>query len=186
MSLDIQRKQWPVPNSYENEFPRAGSPGSFWEDRNDRHHCGVDIYAPIGSKVVAIDSGRVLDVGVFTSPSGYDFWNVSYYVIIKSDENIVYKYAGLENVLLKPGNTVNSGDEIGVVAAAINTDRVSSKDPFYIRELIYKNQPSMLHLEIYKAPIIEIRPYLGGNFLGNYKPQSLLDPNAFLVGVTKN
>jgi hypothetical protein len=51
--------QWPVPESYSQRIPFPPSPGSFWENRDDRHHCGVDIYAPCGSVVVAVESGEV-------------------------------------------------------------------------------------------------------------------------------
>ena len=61
-------KYWPVPNSHSKIVPTAGSPGSFWEDRGDRHHSGIDIYAPEGSNVLSIEDGKVIDIGIFTSP----------------------------------------------------------------------------------------------------------------------
>lgn len=179
-------KHWPLPDSYFDEIPRNGSPGSFWEDRNDRFHCGVDLYAPAGAEILAIDGGKILDIGVFTNPNENTYWNETSYVILKSSEGIMYKYAELEKVEVKLGQIVIPGHPIGKVGTAINSENVTSKDPFYIRELIYKNQLSMLHLEIYKSPIMEVRPYSGGNFLGTYRPSSLLDPNIYLVGVTKN
>ncbi len=179
-------KHWPVPDSYFDEIPRNGSPGSFWEDRNDRFHCGVDLYAPSSSPVVAIDGGRILDIGKFTDENENTYWNNTFYIIVKSSEGIIYKYAELVYSEVKLGQVIIPGQILGNVGNAINTEKVTSKDPFYIRELVYKNQPSMLHLEIYKAPIMEVKPYSAGNFLGNYRPSSLLDPNIYLVGVTKN
>lgn len=57
-------RYWPVPDSYSKNIPLHGSSGSFWENRGDRYHCGVDIYAPPGSKVIAIECGEVIDLGV--------------------------------------------------------------------------------------------------------------------------
>ena len=60
----MNKKYWPVPDSYSKYIPVNGNPGSFWEDRNDRHHCGIDIYAPIGSDVVSIEDGQVIETGI--------------------------------------------------------------------------------------------------------------------------
>jgi murein DD-endopeptidase MepM/ murein hydrolase activator NlpD len=57
-------KSWPVKDSYSKEIPKQGSAGSFWEDRKDRHHCGIDIYAPKGSEVVSIEEGVVIGTGI--------------------------------------------------------------------------------------------------------------------------
>ena len=60
-------KHWPVPNSFSNKIPVQGTSGSFWENRGDRHHCGIDIYAPANSEVLSITDGMVMDVGIFTT-----------------------------------------------------------------------------------------------------------------------
>ncbi len=51
---------WPVPNSFSKTLPRSGSAGSFWENRKDRHHCGIDIYAPMHCEVLTIENARVV------------------------------------------------------------------------------------------------------------------------------
>ena len=56
-----------LPKSYSKNIPNNNSPGSFWENRGDRHHCGVDIYPPPGSGIIAVENGEVIDVGLFTS-----------------------------------------------------------------------------------------------------------------------
>ncbi len=179
-------KHWPVPNSYSDELPQAGSQGAFWEDRTDRFNCGVDFYAPPGSSVIAIDGGIVLDKGLFTSPEINPYWNKTYYLVIKTQENIIYKYAELSDILVRLGEHVQGGAEIGIVGEALNKDTVTDSDPFYIRELLYKNFPCMLHLEMYKSPVMEVKPYSEGNFLGKFKPVSILDPNIYMMGVHKN
>ncbi len=59
---------WPVPGSARAEVSASGTPGHFWEDRGDRRHCGMDIHAPAGSDVVAVEAGEVVTVAPFTSP----------------------------------------------------------------------------------------------------------------------
>ncbi len=178
-------KTWPVPESYLDVLPKKGTQGSFWENRNDRYHCGVDIYAPQGSKVVAIDPGRVISVIEFTQSSFGDYLETTQCVIIKNEDNIIYKYAGLVEVSVRPSQKLKAGEVIGTLGKGYNLEKVTSKDPFYVRELQYSNKATMLHLEIYKAPIVEVRPYNTGNFLGNEKPDALIDPEQFLFGITK-
>ena len=50
---------WPLPDA-RPALPSDGDPGSFWEDRGDRHHAGLDLYAPAGSAVVSIEDGIVV------------------------------------------------------------------------------------------------------------------------------
>lgn len=38
---------------------------------------------------------------------------------------------------------------------------------------------------MYKAPFTEIRPYEYGNYLGDEKPNSIIDPNVYFMGVKK-
>ena len=66
INLMIMR-YWPVPKSYSKNIPNNNSPGSFWENRGDRHHCGVDIYSPLDSSIIAVENGEVIDVSLFTS-----------------------------------------------------------------------------------------------------------------------
>jgi len=77
-------KYWPVPNSYSKKAPIKGDPGSFWEDRGDRRHCGIDIYAPAGSEVISIDDGTVIGMDSFTSKDKISYWNETNYVLIKN------------------------------------------------------------------------------------------------------
>ncbi len=175
-------KIWPVPDSYSKEIPRNGEPGSFWEDRGDRFHCGLDIYAPKGSKVLAIQNGKVIDVGVFTTSEENAYWNKSYFIIIKTPQNVIYKYAELGEVVVHIGDFVAAGEQIGCIGDVLNPEEVNHTTPYYIHELIRENKISMLHLEAYIAPITEVRPYMGGNYFGATKPYSVLDPSLFLNG----
>ena len=96
-------KHWPVPNSYSKSIPTENSSGSFWECRKDRHHCGIDIYAPDGSDVLSIEDGTVIDCGIFTSPDRIPYWNTTYYLLIKNETGLICKYAELGRVTVKVG-----------------------------------------------------------------------------------
>jgi murein DD-endopeptidase MepM/ murein hydrolase activator NlpD len=178
-------KIWPVPESYEKKVPKNGDPGSFWEDRGDRRHCGIDIYAPEGSEVLSIEGGRIIDIGVFTSPEMHHYWNKTYYIILKSPKNILFKYAELGEVLVYVGDQIEAGHLLGNIGQVINGEDVDYTDPYYVRELADKGRLSMLHLELYKAPVTQVQPYLAGNFFGVRLPESLIDPAYYLNGIAK-
>lgn len=178
-------KIWPVPDSYNKEVPQQGMSGSFWENRGDRYHCGIDIFAPENSPVYAIQNGKVIDIGIFTSPETNDFWNKTYYITIKTQQNINVKYAQLCDVSVRIGDFINAGQLIGKVALVIDKNKISHNTPQYVREMVTNGQITSLHLEAYIAPISEVKPYMGGNFLGEVKPYSLMDPTVFLNGVRK-
>ena len=124
-------KYWPVPNSYSKKIPVKGT-GSFWEDRGDRRHCGIDIYAPKGSDVVSVDTGEIIDIGIFTSPKVNTYWNLKKYIIIQSQENLFFKYAELEDVTVYIRQLVKAGQIIGHVGSVLKLNKISEKEPKYI------------------------------------------------------
>lgn len=178
-------KVWPVPDSYNKDIPKNGVPGSFWEDRGDRYHCGIDIYAPEHSEILTIQNGKVIDIGVFTSPEMLDYWNKTFYVIIKSPQNVIFKYAEVGEILVHIGDYVTAGQTIARVGRVLNEEMIDHTTPQYVHDLVEDGKTTMLHLEIYNAPVTEVRPYLGGNFLGETKPYSLIDPSLFLNGAKR-
>lgn len=174
-------KTWPVPNSYSQTLPEQGAAGAFWEDRGDRRHCGVDIYAPEGSDVIAVASGQVIDVGVFSSPELVPYWNITYYILIQQQDGFISKYAELQDVVVAVGESVQSGQVIGRVGSVLNPDKISSDAPPYVRELEHCGHLSMLHFELYRDPPVKPESYLGGNIFDHVKPHNLLDATAYLA-----
>jgi murein DD-endopeptidase MepM/ murein hydrolase activator NlpD len=173
-------KFWPVPNSYKKEPPLHGAEGAFWEDRGDRHHCGVDIYAPEGSDVLAMDDGRVLEVGMFTAPEKVPYWNVSHYIFIHHGDGVIARYAELRDVTVEPAQAVKAGQRIGHVGSVINVQKIKASSPGYILRLKLNGRASMLHLELYRSLQGSEDAYLGGNTFSGVKPGGLLDPTAVL------
>jgi murein DD-endopeptidase MepM/ murein hydrolase activator NlpD len=171
---------WPVPESYSTKLPGEGEPGSFWENREDRRHCGVDIYAPKGSKVCAVEAGKVTEVGLFTSPELIPYWNVTCYILIQTQNGWVSKYAELGEVLVKAGESVRGGQVIGLVGSVLNPDKIAEGSPPYIRRLRENGNQSMLHFELYEEKPTSSEGYLGGNCFRAHKPHGLLDAASYL------
>jgi murein DD-endopeptidase MepM/ murein hydrolase activator NlpD len=163
-----------------NIIPSNGEPGSFWENRGDRFHCGVDMYAPLGFKVVAIEDGEVISVGKFTATGLITYWNNTNYILVKNSNGLYYKYAEIHKVQVSENQLIKAGDVIAEVAQVLNADNINSSSPEYIQKLKNKNT-SMLHFEVYsKDPIITHKNYLAGNWFGKEKPENLLDPKLFI------
>jgi murein DD-endopeptidase MepM/ murein hydrolase activator NlpD len=173
-------KFWPVPNSYTKILPNAGTPGSFWEDRGDRNHCGIDIYAPRRSPVLAVDTGRVVEAGIFTSPAAVPYWNVTYYVLVQQEDGLVAKYAELDEAFVKEGDRAGAGEVIGLVGSVLNPNEITGDSPPYVQLLKGNGHSSMLHFELYQGlPMMPFK-YLGGNAFNPEKPPNILDPTLYL------
>jgi murein DD-endopeptidase MepM/ murein hydrolase activator NlpD len=171
---------WPVPGSDRTKMSASGAPGCFWEDRGDRRHCGMDIHAPAGSDVVAVEAGDVLNVAPFTSPHALPYWNETYYVLIRHESGHFCKYAELGATAVVPGEPVEAGQVIGQVGMVLNDRAIGADAPLYIQKLKEGGLGSMLHFEVYRAMPTQLPYYLGGNLLGGPKPAELLDPAQYL------
>lgn len=173
-------KYWPVPNSYSKNIPKNGQPGSFWEKRDDRYHCGIDIYAPAGSEVISVDDGFVIETGIFTDSKNISYWNKTKYITIKNQDELVCKFAELEDVLVKEKEFVTAGQLIGHVGIVLNNEKITEESPKYIQAIKKNNNFSMLHFELYNFIPVKNKNYFGGNCFVNKKPKHLLNPNNYL------
>lgn len=169
---------WPAPGSHSRIVPEKGSPGSFWEDRGDRRHAGVDLYAPAGTPVLAVEAGTVLEVALFTSPEVREYWNETYSVLMESSGRLL-RYAEMSHAAVRPGERVAAGQQVGRVGQVLNLERVDENAPPYIYRLRLKQVHSMLHFEMYSAPP-DPQHYLGGNYFLSAPPPALLDPTGYL------
>jgi len=174
-----QGRHWPLLGC-ERVLPREGGPGSFWEDRGDRHHTGIDLYAPAGSRVVAIEDGAVISTGVFTSPEIVPYWNRTYHVTVAHASGVFCRYAELGDVAIGPGIFLPAGGLIGHVGQVLNLTLVGPEAPPYIRALKEQGHGSMLHLEAFASPPGPAPEYRGGNWSSRERPAHLLDPGLLL------
>ena len=173
-------RAFPLPEKTEKLLRENGESGSFWEDRKDRHHCGIDLYAPEDEPVIAIEDGEVIDVDIMTSPEMISYWNETYHIIIRNHSGLFCKYGELGSPNVKTGDTVEAGQVIGHVGTVLNNKKIDGNAPEYIQKL-KDNNPSMLHFELWEGePVVEDRNYLGGNWFGEVRPEKLLDPTEYL------
>ncbi|MBP2030241.1 murein DD-endopeptidase MepM/ murein hydrolase activator NlpD [Methanohalophilus levihalophilus] len=162
-------------------LPEKGESGSFLEDRKDRIHCGIDIYAPAGTEVLAIEEGIVVDIGIMTSPDILSYWNETHYVIVKTASGMFCKYAELGETSVRIQEEVKEGDLIGKVGMVLNPEKIDETAPLYIQDLKNRN-PSMLHFELWnKEPCTSPPDYLGGNWFEEGVPDGLLDPGPYIT-----
>jgi murein DD-endopeptidase MepM/ murein hydrolase activator NlpD len=96
-------------------FPVAGSVATFWDDfgqprNNGRTHQGNDIFSPVGTELVAADSGMLTRAD---NPLGGMAW------ALKADEGTRYYYAHLLQVAREPGR-VEAGEVIGYLGTSGN------------------------------------------------------------------
>ncbi|HDR73513.1 MAG TPA: M23 family peptidase [Methanoculleus sp.] len=171
---------WPLPECRERTIPAPGDAGSFWEDRGDRRHCGIDLYAPEGSRVAAIVAGSLLRTGVQTSPQRVAYWNRTFYVLVKGNDGLIIRYAELGKLHAVGGDCIGEGQCIGRVGAVIDPQRIDGSAPAYIRRLGARGACSMLHLEVYAALPKNPDCHPGGNWFGREKPPYLIDPAEIL------
>lgn len=161
-------------------LPEKGASGSFLEDRKDRVHCGIDIYAPAGTKVAAIEEGIVVDIGIMTSQDILPYWNETFYVTVKTVSGVFCKYAELEEISVDLHEKVREGAVIGSVGMVLNPEKIDGTAPLYIQDLKNKN-PSMLHFELWnKQPCASSPDYLGGNWFREGIPEGLQDPEPYI------
>ncbi|MDC1068812.1 M23 family metallopeptidase [Candidatus Kapabacteria bacterium] len=178
-------KYWPIKNSISNSIPKTGTFGGFWEERDEGFNAGVDIYANDDKDVLAIESGVIIDIDKFSIENQEGLLD-SHFVVIKSLDKMNYKYCEIIPYELKIGQKIEAGQKIGVLSKLYNENILNHNTPIHIRENISQGLLYKLHLELYKAPFSEVRPYKLGNYLGEDKPKSLLNPFVFLSSLKSN
>jgi murein DD-endopeptidase MepM/ murein hydrolase activator NlpD len=141
-------------------------PGSFGFNRHQHVHTGIDLYAPHGSPVRAMESGKIIAIDWFTGPSiSMPWWNDTRAVYIEGESG-VFNYGEIQELPgLKVGDDITQGQFIGYVLTVLRK---------------YKGRPmSMLHLELYDHGYIDTwREWK----IGDPKPEHLKDPTFYLVG----
>lgn len=139
-------------------------PGAFGVPRHLHVHTGVDLYAPHGCPVRAMESGRVVKVDWFTGPSiNMPWWNDTRAVYIEGATG-VFNYGEIQEYPgLQVGDQVKQGDYIGHVVTVLRR---------------YKGRPmSMLHLELYDHGHTDT---WGEWKIGSPQPKHLKDPTPLL------
>lgn len=150
-------------------LPLPPHPGAYAVQRKHHVHEGVDLYAPVGTEVYAVESGIVLDVRPFTGDlagASVAHWENTEAVWIQSKSGVVL-YGEIKPVVNKD-QLVEAGQLVGNVVRVLKND---------------KGRPtSMLHLELHDNGSTEAPEWLDIN----NKPACLRDPTIFLLPLTKD
>ena len=112
------------------DFSRASLRDNFDEGRGKRKHEAIDIMAPRGTQVVAVDDGRVAKL--FRSAAG----GITVYQFDR-DEKYIYYYAHLDSYAqgLAEGMLLKRGDLVGFVGSTGNAPAHAPHLHFTIFEL---------------------------------------------------
>jgi murein DD-endopeptidase MepM/ murein hydrolase activator NlpD len=163
---------WPVPKSYSKKTPKNGENGSFkinnYYKRLKVWHTAIDIGAPTGSKVIAAESGEVVDTGVFTGPPDMSQYRRSWFVAVRIDDGRIIIYGEIRKPELRKGVHVKAGQLIGRMAAV----EWAKNEPD-------RNDRSTLHFELYRKGT---RKFVDWWHKGKKRPKDLLDPTKYLEG----
>jgi murein DD-endopeptidase MepM/ murein hydrolase activator NlpD len=150
------------------EMKMPGAEGMFGAVRKHDIHTGVDLYADVGTKVTAMESGTVVAIVPFTGIMAESpWWHDTKAIMVEGDSGVIL-YGEINPAdNLHIGDFVFEGDFLGTVL------RVLKKD---------KGKPvAMLHLECYSPGTKE--PVWWN--LNESKPENLLDPTPLIQACSK-
>lgn len=149
--------------SHQTQLPLAPHPGAFGVERKHHTHEGVDLYAPVGTPVFAVEDGVVVAVIPFTGtraePPTDEFWFDTDAVLVEGPSGVVV-YGEITPWVVE-GQPVDCDTQLGTVL------RVLKKDKGF--------PTSMLHLELHTTGT---RCALDWH---DERPSTLLDPTPFLL-----
>lgn len=148
-------------------IPVGNHPGSFGIKRHEHYHTGVDLYAPYGCPVRAMESGKVIAITWFTGPSiNMPWWNDTRAIYIEGKTG-VFNYGEIQEFPhIKVGDMIDKGQPIGYVVTVLKK---------------YKGRPmSMLHVELYDHGYIDT---WGEWKIGDEKPLHLQNPTKYLLRI---
>jgi len=161
---DRDDRQDPAPGT--TWLPLPPHPGAFGVKRRHHTHEGVDLYAPSGTAVSAVEPGQVVQVEAFTGPSaGTPWWHDTQAIFIEGASGVVVygELAVIEGLAL--GDQVAVGQVIGHLKPVLRVD---------------KGRPlTMLHLELH-APLTRCAPAWETE-----RPATLRDPTPALRQIAK-
>jgi murein DD-endopeptidase MepM/ murein hydrolase activator NlpD len=146
---------WPVPR-WNSQFSFHVRPRAFGcpRDGGKRKHAGCDLYAPLGSPVVAITHGRVRAI--------YEFYGKADAVEVDHGTLGLVRYGEMIAAdALNVGQTVESGDVLGTIAQLVGMGNIHP----------------MLHFELYSGKGSGRLTCAGNEYR---RRGDLVDPTAFL------
>ena len=145
-------------------LPLPPHPGAFGVKRKHHFHEGIDLYAPEGTDVYAVEDGVITSIQAFTgAQASSPWWHDTMAVFIEgASGTVVY---GEITPTLKTGDIVKAGALIGHVKTVLKKD---------------KGRPmAMLHLELHEKGTIDAPEWP----IDGKRPHTLKDPTPYLQKV---
>jgi len=150
-------------------IPVLQHPGAFGVKRHQHIHTGIDLYAPYGCPVRAMEDGEIIKVDWFTGPSiNMPWWNDTRAVYVEGETG-VFCYGEIQEFPdIKAGRHLKQGEYFGYVLTVLRK---------------FKGRPmSMLHLELYDHGYVDDwREWK----IGEEKPEHLKDPTEYLKNIPR-
>lgn len=153
-----------IPDGYTG-LPLTPHPGAFAIQRKFHIHEGVDLYAPVGTPVFAVEAGEVVAVIPFTGEhAGYPHWENTWAVLVEGETGVVV-YGEIQNIV-EVGDKIQKGQWVGSILRVLKND---------------KGRPmSMLHLELYEHGARDTVEWTTGP-----QAEGHLDPTPYLLKIRK-
>lgn len=145
-------------------LPLLPHPGAFGVVRKHHTHEGVDLYAPAGTVVSAVEAGVVVRIEPFTGEhAGTPWWHDTWAVFVEGASGVVVYGEIQPQDGLVEGARAAAGQVLGHVIPVLKTP---------------KGRPAtMLHLELHAPGTREAPAWEHGQ----PRPDSLLDPTPWLL-----
>jgi len=129
-------------------------------------HTGIDLYAPVGEVIHAVENGTIVNIEIFTGPRAESPWyNESMAVLIEGESGVVLYGEIQPDSNLRAGQSIKAGDVLGKVVAVLKEDK--------------GNGVSMLHFELYTKGVRNSLWWLHDR----NQPKVLLDPTEKLLSL---
>jgi murein DD-endopeptidase MepM/ murein hydrolase activator NlpD len=157
-------RQRPLPGT--TWLPQAPHLGGFGVRRRHHIHEGVDLYAPEGTPVSAVEAGTVVRIEPFTGPhAGSPWWHDTWAVWVEGATGAVVYGEVRPEPGLRAGQVVAAGARLGEVIPVLRHD---------------KGRPmAMLHLELHAPGATEAPEWP----CAGPRPATLRDPTPWLLAL---
>lgn len=162
---------FPLPHNSCPGIPIKNHPGAFGAIRKYDHHCGVDLYCPEGTPVLAVEDGEIIIVEDFTgSKAGCPWWLDTMAVKVASPSGTICYGEIIPDVTSITGSKVHKGQRLGTVTSVLR--------PGKERPDILGHSRSMLHLQMYTRGTT----YRDDNWTKEGRlPDNIIDPTPMIL-----
>jgi murein DD-endopeptidase MepM/ murein hydrolase activator NlpD len=133
--------------------------------------------------VLSIENGIVIETGKFSSSKEICYWNETYYILVKNQDDYYCKCAELKDILVEKNEDIKIGQIIGHVGQVLNSEKINNNSPSYIQKLKQSSHLSMLHFELYQTQLRDLKKYRRGNWFGCQKPKQVLNPQKYFKNI---